>query len=113
MSYEIEGFGPYFRSLVDASDFRSQAEIAQALRVSQRSVEKWLSGQMKPTATMCEQIGLAFGVSIAEVRAAAGKPLPTSIDSVFDIKIRSLMLGIDWTPERLIALREFLTGLED
>jgi transcriptional regulator with XRE-family HTH domain len=112
-AYQIGSFGQYFSQLVKSSAFRSQHEVAVSLGVSQRAISNYMVGSRIPSATMCEKIAMVFGVSIAEVRAAAGKPLPTSIDATFDTQIRSLMLGIDWTPERLTRLRSFLQEVED
>lgn len=108
-----QAFGEYFSELISSSAYQSQAEVAQVLHVSLRSVNKYANGHVTPSVQMCEAIAFAFGVSIAEVRAAAGKPAPTSIDGVFDRQIRSLMLGMDWTPERLIRLREFLEEMDN
>jgi transcriptional regulator with XRE-family HTH domain len=110
--FHISGFGEYFASLIESSAYESQEEIAHVLGVSKRTITYYLSNARTPEVPMCEAIAFAFGVSIAEVRAAAGRPLPTSIDSVFDKDIRSLMLGMDWTPERLETLRDFLSNME-
>lgn len=106
--FHITGFGEYFASLIESSAYTSQDEIAHVLGVSTRTLTNYLSDGRTPEVPMCEAIAFAFGVSIAEVRAAAGRPIPTSIDSVFDKDIRSLMLGMDWNESRLNELREFL-----
>jgi transcriptional regulator with XRE-family HTH domain len=111
--YRIEGFGEYFADLIDAGPYKSREEIANLIGVSTKSLDNYLSGDRRPGIGTCEAIAFTFGVSIAEVRAAAGKPLPTSIDSVFNKDIRSLMLGMDWTPRRLDELQAFLQGMED
>jgi transcriptional regulator with XRE-family HTH domain len=110
-AYEIGSFASYFRALIDNGPY-TQQEVAHHLGVSTRSVTNYLSGDRIPGVPLCEHIAFLFGVSIAEVRAAAGKPLPTSIDSIFDKRIRSLMLGMDWTPRRLDTLTQFLEEME-
>jgi transcriptional regulator with XRE-family HTH domain len=111
--YHIEGFGEYFATLIEASPYKSRNEIAKLIGVSTKSIDNYLTGDRIPGIGTCEAIAFTFGVSIAEVRAAAGKPLPTSIDSVFSKDIRSLMLGMDWTPRRLESLQGFLQDMED
>lgn len=109
--YKMGGFATYFKDLVAGGPY-TQREIAHHLGVSTRSITNYLAGERVPGIAMCEQIAFLFGVSVAEVRAAAGKPLPTSIDGIFSKHIRSLMLGMDWTPRRLDQLTKFLEAME-
>lgn len=111
-AYTDGSFASYFRVLIEQGPY-TQAEVAHRLGVSTRTITNYLGNERIPGVAMCEAIAFLYGVSIAEVRAAAGKPLSTSIDSIFSKQIRSLMLGMDWTPRRLDALKSFLEQMEE
>ena len=109
----LSEFGEYMVTVFEQSNFDTVRDLCRRIGVSESMMNNWIIGKARPTIKWCEKIAITFGVPIGEVRMAAGQPIPISIDSVIPKDIRSRILGMRWTDEKMNELRFFLESIDE